>query len=116
MNERAATMVSSIKIMAATYGPADGLKTGTRDVAPFLRALLKAREEEQQHADAMQVEDGSSSPRGDTDEDREGLYIPLMDGNSMNAVFGDVRRNDGKNMSAIFSCAFYRCQHLSFSF
>jgi len=71
--------------MAATYGPADGLKTGTRDVAPFLRALLQQEEE-------SEVEDmlGSSSPRADSDEDREGLYIPLMDGKSMNAIFGDV--------------------------
>lgn len=73
-------MVSSIKIMAATYGPVDGLKTGTRDVAPFLRALLIARNEE----------GGSSSPsRGDEDDRKQGLYIPLMDGKSMNEIFGD---------------------------
>ena len=73
--------------MSATYGPSDGLKTDTRDVTPFLRALLKTREEEQR---TNTIEDGCSSPRGDSDEDQEGLYIPLMDGKSMNAIFGDV--------------------------
>jgi hypothetical protein len=90
-NSRLSTkiMASSIKIMAATYGPADGLITGTRDVAPFVRALLRAREQHQAHHLDEDM-GGSSSPRAsDQDEDQEGLYIPLMDGKSMNAIFGD---------------------------
>ena len=91
-------MVSSIKIMAATYGPADGLITGTRDVAPFVRALLRARE--QAHIINEDMAGGSSSPprASDQDEDQEGLYIPLMDGKGMNAIFGDPCPGTSKSL------------------
>jgi len=82
-------MVSSIKIMAATYGPADGLKTGTRDVTPFLRALLIARKLEEQSQVKKQASSSSPQENKDDSTSSEGLYIPLMDKKSMNAIFGD---------------------------
>lgn len=84
-----ATMVFSIKIMAATYGPVDGNQTGTRDVAPFLKTLLIARNKQEEEQASDEEMAGGASPSREDEEMEGGLYIPLMKGKSMNEIFGD---------------------------
>jgi hypothetical protein len=82
--------MSTIKILSATYCPADERSdvTRTRDVTGFVRVLLLARQQHEQ-------DEGQSETDGfEDDMDRmatSGLFIPLMDRRSrgMNAIFGD---------------------------
>jgi hypothetical protein len=97
-----------IKIISATYGPSEGhrLLTGalcndeaicipfTRDVTPFLNALLALKK--QQHEQSEQTEEASNEI--DTDDEfsdlvqimgRKRSLIPLVGGRKMNTIFGD---------------------------
>ena len=96
-----------LKIVSATYGPSEGhrLSTGelssdeatripfTRDVAPFLKALLVLRKsyDERDYVDVGH--NGSDS--GDENSDlvritgRKRNVIPLIGGRKMNTIFGD---------------------------
>jgi hypothetical protein len=95
-----------IKIVSASYGPSEGRRslTGelnndessriplTRDVTPFLRALLMA----QQYREGEPETNTTGIEHGDEGSDdlvrltgQQRNFFPIMDGQSMNAVFGD---------------------------
>jgi len=105
-----------IKIVSASYGPSEGrrLVTGeisnddtaripfTRDVTHFLRALLVARKlREGDESDNDCTSNLADTGLADTIDGIPGMdlvrltgrqqrnFIPIMDGQSMNAVFGD---------------------------
>lgn len=100
-----------IKIVAASYGPSEGkrLSTGelsnhdsariplTRDATPYLRAWLVAQT---YHNDASEREDTDKDHDTMIDDSYDGMdllrltgqqrnFIPIMEGQSMNAIFGD---------------------------
>ncbi len=96
-----------LKIVSATYGPSEGhrLLTGeltsdeansipfTRDVAPFLKALLVLRKSHDKREYVNVGHNGVDS--GDENSDlvritgRKRNVIPLMGGRRMNTIFGD---------------------------
>ena len=96
-----------LKIVSASYGPSEGhrLSTGelssdevnsipfTRDVAPFLKALLVLRKshDERDYVDVGQngVDSGDESSDLVRITGRKRNVIPLMGGRRMNTIFGD---------------------------
>ena len=99
-----------LKIVSATYGPSEGrrLLTGelsndlagclpfTRDVAPFLKALLVTRKLQDEQVEEMDAEEGINITGDDGNVSdlvcitgRKRNMIPLMGGRKMNIIFGD---------------------------
>ena len=108
-----------IKIVSATYGPAKDrrLLTGesssndkasapyTRDVAPFLKALLAARQQRELEEEQSETDEGSAGGEDDHNlvrmintDPKTGNFIALMDGQSMNAIFGDPCPGNSKRL------------------
>lgn len=97
-----------LKIVSATYGPSEGrrLLTGelsndiaacipfTRDVAPFLKALLLTRKPQHEQSEDTEIDEenelgGDDMPDLVRISGRKRSAIPLMDGKQMNSIFGD---------------------------
>lgn len=109
-----------LKIVSATYGPSEGhrLSTGelssdeancipfTRDVAPFLKALLVLRKS---HDERDFVDVGHNGVDSDDENSdlvritgRKRNVIPLMGGRRMNTIFGDPCPGTSKRLRIHF--------------